>query len=305
MIAVLIFWGHASAFREDLNQTDLSLAPIDLDDPSAPRNVYVTTSVNKVGEIDTISGTFRFDFYLYMAWRDDRQREGIFRADDRYWWPRPELMNWHAGGTRGEYLCSFSTGAPTFTGFNISDGMWAFCQARHQAVLDADILLHDFPFDRQRAEIVIESFLWSVSKLRFVALPTLQIGLARLGKNAVGGWRLETTGVTVFEYTYKQFGERYHRLKIMLTLARLPDFYISRFVWGAIFLVAMALLTLFIPANEPDRLGFAQGSFLGIVAWQFVLVSATPPTGYNNRMDNYMIVSMVCVFIIYVWNSVR
>jgi hypothetical protein len=67
----------------------------------------------------------------------------------------------------------------------------------------------------------------------------------------------------------------------------------------------MALLTLFIPANEPDRLGFAQGSFLGIVAWQFVLVSATPPTGYNNRMDNYMIVSMVCVFIIYVWNSVR
>ncbi len=113
---------------------------------------------------------------LYMAWRDDRQREGIFRADDRYWWPRPELVNWHAGGTRGGYLCSFSTGAPTFTGLNISDGRWAFCQARHQAALDADILLHDFPFDRQRAEI--ESFLWSVSKLRFVALPTLQMGLA-------------------------------------------------------------------------------------------------------------------------------
>jgi hypothetical protein len=78
----------------------------------------------------------------------------------------------------------------------------------------------------------------------------------------------------------------------------------------------MAFLTLFIPGEEPDRLGarvracllaclslahaharrvrsrrrafvfvsgFAQSSFLGIVSWQFIIVSITPITGTAPR----------------------
>ena len=48
----------------------------------------------------------------------------------------------------------------------------------------------------------------------------------------------------------------------------------------------MALLVLFVPGDEPDRLGFVQSSFLGIVSWQFILVSSTPVTGYNTKLDN-------------------
>ncbi len=67
----------------------------------------------------------------------------------------------------------------------------------------------------------------------------------------------------------------------------------------------MALLVLFVPGDEPDRLGFVQSSFLGIVSWQFILVSSTPVTGYNTKLDNFMLISMVVVFVAYAWNSIR
>lgn len=67
----------------------------------------------------------------------------------------------------------------------------------------------------------------------------------------------------------------------------------------------MALLVLFVPGDEPDRLGFVQSSFLGIVSWQFILVSSTPVTGYNTKLDNFMLISMVTVFVAYFWNSIR
>lgn len=60
--------------------------------------------------------------------------------------------------------------------------------------------------------------------------------------------------------------------------------------------MSMALLVLFVPGHEPDRLGFVQSSFLGIVSWQFILVSSTPVTGYNTKLDNFMLIAMVTVF---------
>jgi hypothetical protein len=69
--------------------------------------------------------------------------------------------------------------------------------------------------------------------------------------------------------------------------------------------VAMAFMVLFVPGDEPDRLGFVQSSFLGIVSWQFILVSSTPVTGYNTKLDNFMLLSMAAVFCTYFWNSMR
>ena len=70
----------------------------------------------------------------------------------------------------------------------------------------------------------------------------------------------------------------------------------NRYIWGVVFLVSMALLVLVVPGHEPDRLGFVQSSFLGIVSWQFILVSSTPVTGYNTKLDNFMLIAMVTVF---------
>ena len=54
----------------------------------------------------------------------------------------------------------------------------------------------------------------------------------------------------------------------------------TSFVLGVGFLVVMAILVMMLNKEGSDRLGFVQTSFLGVVSWQFILVSTTPALGY-------------------------
>ena len=125
------------------------------------------------------------------------------------------------------------------------------------------------------------------------------------GPAGIAGWNISSTKAEVSVHTYSNLKEAYSALQFSLRISRIPDYYVTRYVWGVVFLVAMALLVLFVPGDEPDRLGFVQSSFLGIVSWQFILVSSTPVTGYNTKLDNFMVIAMSIVFVVYFWNSVR
>jgi hypothetical protein len=263
MVAVVvstIALRSAEAFREDLNVTDPADPPRDLDDLDAPRDVYVAIAVSKAGSLDEAAGNFWWDFYVYFSWRDDRQAEGSFEADGKVWWPHPEIMNFVGDGrsTKGEYICQFSEGSPGFTLLAIRDGMWGFCQARHQAVLDADLGLNKFPFDSQTVGLHLESFLHNSTYLRLVALPTVEVGLRPPGGPfAVRGWELKGIAVRSVLHTYPILSESYHQLVLTMTLQRLPDYYTSRYVVGPALLVAMSFLSLCVPSAEPDRFGCA------------------------------------------------
>ena len=126
--------------------------------------------------------------------------------------------------------------------------------ARHQAVLDADLGLSKFPFDSQTVGLHLESFLHNSTYLRFVALPTVEMGLLPPGGPfAVSGWELKRTAVRSVLHTYPMFSESYHQLVLTMTVQRLPDYYTSRYVVGPALLVAMSFLSLCVPAAEPDR----------------------------------------------------
>jgi hypothetical protein len=136
--------------------------------------------------------------------------------------------------------------------------MWGFCQARHQAVLDADLGLNKFPFDSQTVGLHLESFLHNSTYLRLVALPTVEVGLRPPGGPfAVPGWELKGIAVRSVLHTYPILSESYHQLVLTMTLQRLPDYYTSRYVVGPALLVAMSFLSLCVPSAEPDRFGCA------------------------------------------------
>jgi hypothetical protein len=74
---------------------------------------------------------------------------------------------------------------------------------------------------------------------------------------------------------------------------------------GIILLVGMAALTLCMPAEDENRLGFCQASFFGIVAWQMILTVASPPTGYDTRLDIAINTALAIVFCLFAYNAVR
>jgi hypothetical protein len=146
-VAVLVV-ASAGAFREDLT-IERGWPPRDLDNPNAPRDVHVLIAANKLSGISLIGGQFRLDFYIYFAWRDDRQTEmGAIPTDNSVWWPRPEIMNWEGGspfnaGHPFSKSCIFGSGAPRFTQLSITEGKWCLCQARQRVCSRFRIAVED------------------------------------------------------------------------------------------------------------------------------------------------------------------
>ena len=97
----------------------------------------------------------------------------------------------------------------------------------------------------------------------------------------------------------------YSHMHIYVRLNRQPSIYNMRFTLGSSLLTIMAFFTLFIKPDEPDRLGFANTCFLGIVSWQFILVASTPALGYPTRMDVFLVTSLIFITGVYLWNAVH
>ncbi len=45
---------------------------------------------------------------------------------------------------------------------------------------------------------------------------------------------------------------------------------------------------------------FSQAAFLGVVSWQFILVTTLPPLGYNTRLDDFTMLSLFVISMMYV-----
>ena len=122
----------------------------------------------------------------------------------------------------------------------------------------------------------MESSMADVTELVWVPVPRLASSFSL--KTGVDGWSTVGAGATTQNQTYFAT-QPYSRVFLFLRLARTPTVYNLRFVMGSSLLAGMAILTVFINGGEADRLGFANACFLGIVSWQFILVSSTPALG--------------------------
>ncbi len=214
----------------------------DSDPPSAPTNVYVAVSTNKIGAIKETEGQFGFDFYFYFAWRDDRRNKTDTLSQESHFFPSPELMN-KASGEEIKYDCTCSNNGPpkyaipTIPSATERSGTWCSCMSRPQVTLDAELLLKAFPWDAQSADIIIESKKWQNDTLTWVPVASTVPGLYPPGgASGVSGWNISATGVTHYIQPYPSLNETYSALKLSLRLVRIPDYYITRYVWGVTFL---------------------------------------------------------------------
>jgi hypothetical protein len=67
----------------------------------------------------------------------------------------------------------------------------------------------------------------------------------------------------------------------------------------------MSFLSLYMNAGQQDRLSIAATCFLGVVSWQFILVSSTPAIGYATRMDVFLVMSLLFITGMYTWNVIH
>ena len=154
-----------------------------------------------------------------------------FYDKDSYWYPNPEIMN-SALDYNPDIACFFSgienlvhLQGPTAAEM---EGTWIFCTARMRLTLDADLVLKAFPWDTQKAYLTIES--GSTTADGLVLAPTgVTSLLPNNDPNAVGGWKILSTGSEAGIHYYPTFALSYSTLTYWLLLERVPEYFIVSF----------------------------------------------------------------------------
>ena len=297
-----------------------------------PSHAYFTFETVRLANVDVLKGTFTLDGYVFISLRDDRLRAPPLSYGDGdtldktlfddcisscthrptvVWSPFPEVVNDGTGALAINLDYSLSFDAPAWLrGDEAAVDMpsstatataWVTATDRLFVELTADFLMHGFPFDWHDVGLHLESRAAHFKDLRWVPCSSLQRAL--LPPSEVAGWTVLGVGTTVSDRYHPIDDTFFSHLHTYVRLVRQPGIYNLRFTLGSSLLTLMAFFTLFIKPDEPDRLGFANACFLGIVSWQFILVSSTPALGYPTRMDVFLVVSLVFIAAVYVWNA--
>jgi hypothetical protein len=262
----------------------------------APPQVGVTTvtvdffllNLDSVSEKDE---TFDADLYLEYEWDDPRlahngSEEQLFAdaaVDERLttmWWPQIEYVN---------------TSEPTVT--NQSLEIFPSGHVKHTVGLTttfrANLDLRRFPFDRQRLDVRIQSFLYDADRVRLIPSANQP------------GWEhdstyeeLRVTGVTAESRIVQLSGrtERFAEFQASIVVVRNWAFYLWT-VFGPVVLIFLIACAVFLVPLEAfaDRVSICLTALLACIATHFAISFNLPHVGYLTVIDRLFVLTYAFV----------
>lgn len=226
-----------------------------------PKKYTVGVYLVNIGKIDTQTGSYDLDFYIWFA------------SDD------PATTNFVEEKPRFDFTNALRfTAEPQRVEQN-------YYEARVRGTFIKNMDFRDYPFDRQQVTIEVEGF-EEVDRLVFV--PDEQAsGFDRLIN--VPGWSLggSRSEVTVHEYPDSAFS----RYVFTFTIERAALSSFLKTIFPVLIITTIAMLAFWMsPTNFAPRIGLAASTLLAAVAAHLNAANQLPPIGYLTLIDKVMII---------------
>ena len=163
----------------------------------------------------------------------------------------------------------------------------------------------NFPFDRQKIEIMIEDYDKDNTKLIFIA----DTSASKIDKEVeIEGWNVKDFGIKAVNHTYEtNYGDpdiplneysSYSRVIVYFTIEREGNGLFFKLFIGLFISVLMSLLTLFVnPLDLDPRFGLSVGAIFAAIASQYVIASTLPQNDKITLVDKLHDVSFIYIFI--------
>ena len=245
---------------------------------------FFLLNLDSVSEKDE---TFDADLYLEYEWDDPRLahnggEEQLFAdaaVDERLktmWWPQIEYVN---------------TSEPTIT--NQSLEIFPSGHVKHTVGLTttfrANLDLRRFPFDRQRLDVRIQSFLYDADRVRLIPSASQP------------SWEhdstyeeLRVTGVTAESRIVQLSGrtERFAEFQASIVVVRNWAFYLWT-VFGPVVLIFLIACAVFLVPLEAfaDRVSICLTALLACIATHFAISFNLPHVGYLTVIDRLFVLT--------------
>lgn len=258
---------------------------------TGPQKVIVGAYINDIQELDTETGSFTIDFYMWFRWRDPE----VDPSDSI------EVMNSNAK----DNTTSSSTGGVSGRQFTeeplvMPDGT-KYQGFRYQGVFSKNMDLHRFPFDTQQLTVLLEDVNQDIRELVFVP-DTTPVTIS--DQVTIPGFEIGTPTLTVVEHRYPTgFGDItappnpvYSRIVLDVPVARDALPYLVKILLPILIVILITSLIYMIPARLEDaRTGIGVTAMLTMVALQWTTDSDLPSVEYLMMVDVIYILSMAYI----------
>jgi len=176
---------------------------------------------------------------------------------------------------------------------------------RCNSVVKKEWNVTDFPFDKQKVEIIIEDIDNDNSRLVFKA-DSLATKIDKDVK--LEGWEIKDFGIKIIDHTYEtNYGDptipdgdysTYSRVVIYFTLEREGAGLFFKLFVGLFISVLISLLTFFVnPTDLDPRFGLSVGAIFAAIASQYVISSTLPQNQKLTLVDVLHDISFIYIFI--------
>lgn len=257
--AVLVFLAFAvsSISRADSPQT-------------IPEKVLLGIYVNNITNIDVRGQTFEAEFYLWCKWKGSLNPTNI------------EFVN--AKEIRKLY---------ERTDIDV-DGSTTY-NSKVDGTFHAALSVSDYPRDRHKLAIQIESFDYSCDSLLF-QIDSLSNGLA--SDFIDEGWSTHFLGTTLSRNYFAPAQRDFSHFELVVEISRKPAAFVIRIFIPLLVVVAMSLLAFFIPPQELEaQIGLGATALLTIIAFHLLVRNILPDVDYLTRADYLMMGSYITILL--------
>jgi hypothetical protein len=256
------------------------------DPKGQPTNVRVGIYVFDVTSVDDVEETFTADVIVHLRWSDPRLviDSGERRTLDleKVWHPRIQIANERRVFRRfTEEVEVTSAGSVTY-------------RQRFSGAFVVPLDLRDFPIDEQILPVRLVFPDYSPEELQ------LEIDSETSGRSPV---------FDIPDWAIGDCKSRIDRLECTPTLSRAgmlcelkarreTQYYYLKVLLPLVLIVCMSWAAFWIdPENAGSQIGVATSSMLTLIAYRFMLGNLLPKVAYMTRLDYFILVSTILVFL--------
>ena len=261
------------------------------DPPGTATVVDIAIYLLDIDEVDDVSQKFSVDMFLRSRWQDSRlavaadQRTGKLRqlSLEEIWTPHAVVVN-----DRGLELQLPRVGTVDDVG-NVT------YRQRMSGELAATLKLREFPFDTQRLEIDIVSYLYAPTEVRFAS--TIQIIDDSEAFSAIG-WQFKILDAEIGEFEIPSEQIIRSRTTYVIEAERDAQYYLLTMLLPMTLIVFMAWTVFWLqPDIVPPRIGISTAAIFSLIAFGFSMRLSLPPVSYMTRADIFVIGCTLLVFV--------
>ena len=258
--------------------------------PSAwgePTKVRIGIYVIDVDGVDSANQRFSASLYFEARWNIPLLRhEGpapLIRRTTSVWTPRLVFVNGQQSWSAFPDYVEISPDGEVI----YRQKIWGW--------FSQSLNLRDFPFDKQKLTVHLVAAGLKESEVKMVPLERRSgiAGELSMPDFKVTDWRAE---VRPYLPTGRSPGAAGFILE--MDVERLPDYYIWKVILPLCLIIMMSWVPRWLdPAEGGTSIGISTTAFLTLVAYLFAILVLLPKVAYLTRMDRFILISTVLVFV--------